>query len=218
MVRFRSIRMVVLVVMFFLLPSSVFPGETAWAQESIIGIWSASVRTKGGLGNQLTFHERNDVSYTFGALVDFNYSINKSQLSMKGANPESEKNSESIKQQFSINGSTLTIQDEGSEESQIMDWAGIPVETKNKHPIVGNWTYWHYTGQMALMRYSSHGLAQLSVPAIVKNGTYSIKEDKIVVKYRDEDPKEYTYKRNGKRLTLHDVENEKIIEFQLFEY
>jgi hypothetical protein len=187
-----------------ILPASVFSAE------NITGIWSATSRTKGGLGSQWTFFENRDVSLTFGALVDFKYEIKDNFMFMHMGEGRI------VKEEFIISGDTLTIKSEDSLEPQVMKWAGIPADIKQ--PLIGNWTYPHYTGQTALMRYTRNGLAQLSVPFIVENGTYSIQGNQVVIMFRNKESRTFFFKRNNKQMSLQDSKTNEITDLELLEY
>jgi hypothetical protein len=183
---------------------------TVCSAENITGIWSATKRTKGGLGSQWIFFENGDISITFGALVDFKYEIKDNFILMHMSE------NKILKEQFIISGDTLTIQNEDSNEPTIMKWAGIPAEIKQ--PLVGDWTYPHHTGQIALMRYTRGGLAQLSVPFIVENGTYSIQDNQVVITIRNKEPRTYSFTHNNKQLSLNDSKTNEYSDLELLEY
>lgn len=181
-----------------------------YSAENITGIWSATQRTKGGLGSQWIFFEGGDISLTFGALVDFRYEIKDKFILMHMTEDKI------VKEEFNISGDTLTIKSEDSQEPQVMKWAGIPADIKQ--PLIGNWTFPHYTGQTALMRYTRGGLAQLSVPFIVENGTYSIQGNQVIITLRKKEPRAYSFTRNNKQLTLNDSKTQEVTELELLEY
>jgi hypothetical protein len=182
----------------------------AYSEENIIGIWSATTRTKGGLGSQWSFFESGDVSLTFGALVDFKYEIKDNFINTHMSEGKIKK------EELIISGNTLTIKSEKSHNPKVMKWAGIPTEVKQ--PLIGNWTYKHYTGQTALMRYTRGGLAQLSVPFIVENGTYSMQDNQAVITLRNKEPRVYSLTRKNKILSLKDSKTNEVIELELLEY
>ena len=182
----------------------------AYSQDEIIGIWSASNRTKGGLGSQWTFFRNGNVSLTFGALVDFKYEIQNNYILMHMSKDKI------VKEEFTISGDTLTIKSEEYKEPKVMKRAGIPADTKQ--PLIGNWTYPHYTGQTAFMRYTSHGLAQLSVPFIVESGTYSSEGNRIVIRLHNKEPRTYLFTRNNMKLSLKDSKTKEISDLELLEY
>lgn len=188
---------------------NIFP-NSAYSAGNITGIWSATSRTKGGLGSQWTFFESGDVSLTFGALVDFKYEINGNFILMHMDEGKI------TKEEFLISGNKLTIKNEKSQEPMVMEWAGIPADIKQ--PLIGNWTYPHHTGQTALMRYTRGGLAQLSVPFIVENGTYSIQGNQFVITLRNKEPRAYSFTRNNKQLSLKDSKTNEVTELELLEY
>jgi len=178
--------------------------------ENISGIWSATNRTKGGLGSQWTFFENGDISLTFGALVDFKYEIKNNFILTHMTEGKI------LKEEFNITGDILTIKSEDSQKSKVMKWAGIPADIKQ--PLIGNWTYPHQTGQTALMRYTRGGLAQLSVPFIVENGKYSIQDNQVIVNFRNKEPIVYSFTRNNNQLSLKDSKTNEVTELELLKY
>src|SRR5258705_11785924 len=80
----------------------------AVADDDLVGIWSSSSRTKGGLGPQWIFKKDGNLSHTFGALVDFKYEVNGSQIKMTLLAPDRSATSEVSTQEFSIDGDMLT--------------------------------------------------------------------------------------------------------------
>ncbi len=163
------------------------------------------------------FTKEGDVSFTFGALVDFGYIINQDKINIQTEESDSTQSDKDIFQQFSIEEETLTINSRDANEApQIMKRAGI--QKANTHPIVGNWTFKHYTGQTALMKFTSKGIMQLSVPLSIEEGSYSLQDNKLVIQFENREQIEMDYKRKGKILILNEGEGKKILEFQLFEY
>jgi len=60
-----------------------------------------------------------------------------------------------------------------------MKRVGLPRAGVN--PIVGIWTYKHYTGGMATMEYTSAGLPQLSVPFDTEKFRYTLNQGEITL-------------------------------------
>lgn len=187
----------------------------AVADDDFVGIWSSSTRTKGGLGPQWIFSKDGNVTHTFGALVDFKYEINGSQIRMTLLAPDRSATKEVSTQEFSIDGDTLTENPRTPDRKQIMKRTGKP--HKNAHPIVGEWTYRHYTGGPALMRYSSAGIVQLSVPFQTLTGTYRTNQGTLSINLHDQQPTRYKLKRERDFLILTDGEGREG-KFFRFEY
>lgn len=187
----------------------------AIAGDDIAGMWSSSSRTKGGLGPQWVFTKDGNVAYTFGALVDFKYEVNGGQIKMLLLTPDGSVTKETVTQEFSINGDTLTENPQTPDRKQIMKRIGKPY--KDAHPIVGEWTYKHYTGGPALMRYSRSGIAQLRVPFQTLTGTYRTNRGTLTITPNDQRPVSYKFKRERDSLVLTDEEG-KESKFLRFEY
>lgn len=185
------------------------------AGDDIAGMWSSSSRTKGGLGPQWVFTKDGNVTNTFGALVDFKYQVNGSQIRMLLLVPDGSVTKEAVTQEFSINGDTLTENPQSPDRKQIMKRIGKPY--KDAHPIVGEWTYKHYTGGPAVMRYSRTGIVQLSVPFQMLTGTYRTNQGTLTITPNDQKPVSYKFKREKDSLILTDEEG-KESKFLRFEY
>jgi hypothetical protein len=187
----------------------------AIARDDVVGMWSSSSRTKGGLGPQWAFTKNGNVTSTFGALVDFEYEVDGSQIKMVLLAPDGSSTEETVTQEFSINGDTLTENPQTPDRKQIMKRVGKPY--KDAHPIVGEWTYKHYTGGPALMRYSRTGIAQLSVPFQTLTGTYRTNQGTLAITPNGQKPASYKFKREKDSLVLADEEG-KESKFLRFEY
>jgi hypothetical protein len=73
---------------------------------------------------------------------------------------------------------------------------------KGAHPIIGDWTYTHYTGGPALMRYSRAGIAQLSVPFQTHTGTYKINQGTLAIALHDQKQVNSNYRRENDYLVF----------------
>jgi hypothetical protein len=166
-------------------------GGQTFAADDLPGIRSAQVRTRGGLGAQMTF-TATEVTSTFGALVDIKYEIDGKE--------------------FTIDGDKMTVTRPGM-QSQIMTRVGAPY--RNAHPVIGNWSFTHYTGQPALQRFSRNGTTQLSVPFQTTRGSYRIENDTL--QFDGTPPLVLKIKREGNVLTTTDS-NGKETRFVKFEY
>ena len=199
----------------FLTGLTLLASSPALANDDVTGMWSSSTRTKGGLGPQWSFTEDGKATYTFGALVDFKYETNGGQLKMMLLAPDGSDTKEIVTQEFSINGDTLTENPKIPDRKQVMSRTGKPY--KGAHPIIGEWTYKHYTGGPALMRYSRSGIAQLSVPFHTLTGTYRTNQGALTISPTGQKTVSYKFKREKDSLTLTDEEG-KESKFIRFEY
>lgn len=186
--------------LFFLTFLVLFGVSAAVADDGVVGMWSSSSRTKGSLGPQWVFAKDGSVSHTFGAIADFRYEINGNQVRTTILSTERALSTGGTTQEFSIDGDTLIENPQAPDQKIVMTRTGKPYE--GAHPIVGEWRYTHYTGVPALMRYSRHGVAQLSVPAKTLTGTYRMNQDTLTVMLKDQPPVEYKFRREKGLLIL----------------
>lgn len=149
--------------------------------DDIVGMWSSVSREPGGLGAQWTFSQNGDVIHTFGVLTDFKYEVNGTQLKLAQLHPDQSPMEAASIQDFSIEGDTLTISPR-SPDQKIMKRVGK--RFRGAHPIVGEWTYIHQTGNTALMKYSRAGIALLNVPFRTLTGLYDINQSTLSVTFQ----------------------------------
>jgi hypothetical protein len=105
---------------------------------------------------------------SFGALVDFDYRIEGKILKMNLRGDKEKVDSTP----FEIAGEKLILNPADPDKRQEMTRSAITAA--NANPIVGIWSFKHYTGGMATMQYTTQGLVQLSVPFYSENGTYKV--------------------------------------------
>lgn len=200
------------VILIFLASLSACP---AIADDGFVGIWSSSSRTKGGLGPQWIFSKDGRATHTFGALVDFKYEINGSQIKQVLLGPDRAETKEVSVTEFLIDGDTLTMNPRTPDRKQVMKRVGKP--NKDAHSIVGEWTYKHYTGGPAQMRYSRSGVAQLTVPFQTLTGTYRATQATLSITLHDQQPMNFKFRRESDFLVLTDG-NMKESKYQRFDY
>jgi hypothetical protein len=182
-------------------------GVPAHAQADVVGIWSAQVRTKGGLGAQMTFTADGKVTSTFGALVDFNYEIDGSKLKLSQLNPK-EPAPPPFSQEFSVEGNKLSINQPGK-DPDVMSRVGMPIP--GVHPIVGDWRYVASNSMHGLVRYSRAGVMQYSLPFQTHSGTYRAQGHELHIAFENQPPLALTSKREGDVLTTTDPKGKQIV-------
>jgi hypothetical protein len=148
------------------------------AQNDIVGKWAANGRTRGGLGGMWIFELNGSASLSFGALVDFRYSV-KDHILKTVVNDPYAKKIEEDSAPYQIIGDTLITNPTDTMRRQEMKRIGSA--RVGLDPIVGIWTYKHYTGGMATMEFTSTGLAQLSVPFETQKGRYTFKQQELII-------------------------------------
>lgn len=159
--------------------------STASTAEEIIGMWSATARSKGGLGSQWVLAQDGKATLVFGALVSFRYELTGNRIKMtllESGRPTAEVSEE----EFVIANDVLTVNPRHMDRKQIMKRVGKPIP--GVHPIVGEWTYIHYTGGPAYMRYSRSGLVELSVPMKSINGKYEVQGESLSISLEGQAP------------------------------
>ena len=185
------------------------------ADDGVAGIWSSASRTKGGLGSQWIFLKDGNVTYTFGALVDFKYEVIGNRIKTTFLASDQSVTNEVSVEEFSIDGDTLTTNPHSPDRKQVMKRSGG--SNTGVPSIVGDWTYTHYTGGPALMRYSRSGIVQLSVPFQTLTGTYRENQGILSVTLRDQKPMNIKFRREKDFLILTDNEA-KENKYLVFEY
>jgi hypothetical protein len=190
-------------------------GSAASAADELTGVWSAQVRTKGGLGAQLMFTANGEATVTFGALVDLAYTIEGNRITMTGTQ-DSAARGEPMVEDFTIDGDSMRQRSVGSPENEkVFHRKGTPHADA---PIIGDWTYPHPTGPTALVRYSREGIMQLSVPFQTGKGTYRLNGNVLELDVPGRPLAVFDIKREGRTLTLRERATGRTIGYRKFEY
>ena len=160
--------------------------DASGAADTLTGMWSATARTRGGLAAQWVFAPNGVATRTFGALVDYRYGIQGARLSLTELDGNHAPTSKVTTQDFTLLGDTLTMNPTKPEGRQLMKRVGQPFP--GTHPIVGEWSFKHYSGGMAYMRFGRTGIVQLSVPFETATGTWATEGAKLTTQLKDRKP------------------------------
>ena len=147
-----------------LLALNIVRAQVAPASRStpLIGSWEAVTRSAGGLGSTISFAPDNSMSFTLGAMVDMKYKRARDSLYI--IDPANGVNAFRV----SIMRDTLVMINQGKEQRETR--VGAPL--KGADPVIGRWTYLHYTGVPAFEEYTPGGDFRLRVPIRTLEGTY----------------------------------------------
>jgi hypothetical protein len=138
---------------------------------TLVGTWEAVTRSVGGLGSTISFAADNTMSYTLGAMVDMKYKRARDSLYI--IDPQNGVNAF----QFSIIRDTLVMINEGREQRETR----VSAPVSGADPVVGRWTYLHYTGVPAFEEYTAGGDFRLRVPIRTMQGTYAALGDSAML-------------------------------------
>jgi hypothetical protein len=128
----------------------------------LLGAWEAISRSSGGLGATISFGAENSMSFTMGAMVDMKYRRSGDSLfvtSSDGALPPAS---------IAFVNDTLVVTRGSREQRETR--LGV---SEGADPLVGRWTYKHYTGVPAYEEYTADGTYHLRVPIRTLTGTYT---------------------------------------------
>ena len=137
----------------------------------LVGTWEAVNRSAGGLGSTISFAPDNTMSFTMGTMVDMKYKRARDSLYI--IDPQNGVNAFRI----AILRDTLVMTNEGKEQRETR--VGAPV--KGADPVIGRWTYLHYTGVPAFEEYTPGGDFRLRVPIRTLDGTYATMGDSAMM-------------------------------------
>lgn len=137
---------------------------------ALLGTWEAMSRSTGGLGSTIAFGADNSLSFTMGAMVDMNYRRNDDSLFVTGPDGDL------APARISIVHDTLVVTRNGREQRETR--VGIAV---NGNPLVGHWTYLHYSGVPAYEEFTQSGFYHLRVPIRTLQGSYTAFGDAAVL-------------------------------------
>jgi len=170
-----------------------------WVSESqIVGKWASDARSKGGLGARYNFTKDGVVMISFGALVDFDYQIEGQTLKTKLRSKYTKEPEQPDFEQYAIEGDKLIINPSDPNKRKEMTRTTIP--DVKAHPIVGLWSFKHYTGGTATMQYTSGGLAQLSVPFVSLQGRYKLQGQELHIEFEGKPSVKRKIRLEGNRL------------------
>lgn len=156
-----------------LLALSIAASQSAPATRAtpLLGTWEAVARLTGDLGSTISFAADNTMSYTLGAMVDMKYKRARDSLYI--IDPQNGVNAFRI----SIIRDTLVMVNGGQEQRETR--IGAPVTGAD--PVIGQWTYTHYTGVPAFEEYTPNGDFRLRVPIRTLEGTYATLGDSAML-------------------------------------
>lgn len=129
---------------------------------ALLGSWEAISRSEGGLGSTIAFAPDNTLTFTMGAMVDMSYRRSGDSLFVTSPNGDL------APAKVAIIHDTLVVTRNGHEQRESR--VGVAV---GDNPLVGNWTYLHYTGVPAYEEYTPAGAYHLRVPIRTLQGNYT---------------------------------------------
>jgi len=129
---------------------------------ALLGSWEAISRSEGGLGSTIAFAPDNTLTFTMGAMVDMSY--RRSGDSLFVTSPDGDLAPAKI----AFVHDTLVVTRNGREQRESRIGAAV-----TDNPLVGNWTYLHYTGVPAYEEYTATGAYHLRVPIRTLQGNYT---------------------------------------------
>jgi hypothetical protein len=148
---------------------------------SLVGRWEPAEQFDSGFAGVLDLHDDGTVASGMVVQVSFTYSVEGSTLDFsspaKGSSWIDMGRSENGRVQISIEG-----------EEMLFD--GVPARrrvgraTPGVHPIVGVWTYEHYTNSTAYERFSADGRVDLRIPMPGRSmGRYTVSDSTLTLQY-----------------------------------
>jgi hypothetical protein len=120
------------------------------------------------------------VTSIFGALVDFKYQADGHAIKLTFTDSASGK-SEQSSEPYEILGDKLVANP--TDATNRVEMTRVGTAKPGVPPIIGLWTFKHYTGEMATMQYTSGGLAQLNVPMKTSKGRYKLQAQGLTMEF-----------------------------------
>jgi len=140
-------------------------------RSALIGTWEAITRSAGGLGATISFSADNTLRYTLGAMVDMRY--RRAQDSLYILDPQGPVNPF----QVSFVRDTMVMTNEGKQQRETRVTPAVP----GADPVIGKWTYTHYTGVPAFEEYTATGDFRLRVPIRTLEGNWTAVGDSAML-------------------------------------
>ena len=159
----RPIRGVIQIACVLATSSALAQAPVASQPSPLLGTWEAITRSAGGLGATIAFGADNTLHYTLGAMVDMKY--RRARDSLYIVDPEGPVNPF----QVAFVGDTMVMTNDGKAQRETRVSPALPVAD----PVVGKWTYQHYTGVPAFEEYTAAGDFRLRVPIRTLEGNWT---------------------------------------------
>ena len=140
-------------------------------RSALIGTWEAITRSAGGLGATIAFGADNTLRYTLGAMVDMKY--RRAQDSLYILDPQGPVNPF----QVTFVRDTMVMTNEGKQQRETRVTPAVP----GADPVIGKWTYTHYTGVPAFEEYTAAGDFRLRVPIRTLEGNWTAVGDSAML-------------------------------------
>jgi hypothetical protein len=138
---------------------------------ALVGTWEAINRSAGGLGATIAFAPDNTLRYTLGAMVDMKY--RRSRDSLYIVDPQGPVNPF----QLSFARDTMVMTNQGKQQRETRVTPAVP----GADPVIGKWTYQHYTGVPAFEEYTPAGDFRLRVPIRTLEGNWTAVGDSAML-------------------------------------
>lgn len=129
---------------------------------ALLGSWEAISRSEGGLGSTIAFAPDNSLTFTMGAMVDMSYRRSGDSLLVTSSDGDL------APAKIAFVHDTLVVTRNGREQRETRIGSAVA-----GNPLVGNWTYLHYTGVPAYEEYTATGTYHLRVPIRTLQGNYT---------------------------------------------
>jgi hypothetical protein len=165
--------------------------------KDLVGFWETRKTSMGGIGGALDLRADGSASSLITVLVGFTYELEGDRLRLRWENDPPEKVPNAIPVRFEENA-FIQIATDGTEMRRTR--VGSP--TPGASPIVGVWSYAHYTGSQAFERYGADGTMRLRLPMRGTRGCYSINKDRLVLELERQKEKRHRFVVEGDELRL----------------
>lgn len=182
-------------------PRPVAPGNATNARSAtppvdmLIGRWTADARTKGGVAASLEFLPDGTMTSMFGALVDFTYEAHGALLRTRFQEEDV------TEQTLRINGDVAQLGPGAAGAAEtLMTRMGLVVDPLR--PLVGRWSFRHYTGQEATWEYTRSGRAVLSVPFETTAAQFTATPSVLSIVWPNQTTESVGYETDGVHLAL----------------
>jgi hypothetical protein len=138
---------------------------------ALIGTWEAITRSAGGLGATISFGPDNALRYSLGAMVDMKYRRTRDSLYI--VDPQGPINPFRV----SFARDTMIMINAGNQQRETRVTPAVP----GIDPVIGKWTYTHYTGVPAFEEYTAAGDFHLRVPIRTLEGNWTAVGDSAML-------------------------------------
>lgn len=171
------------------------PPAASPAGQTPVGFWESTETSAGGIGAALELRADGTLRHGAVVLVETGYRLEPGRpVSLVLVDESGAEKAIPI----TLDGDTMTMT---GPDGSTLEKTRTRTPSDASSPILGDWSYPHYTGPTAYERYTEDGTMLFRLPIKVETGTYRIDGDRLRVSVAREKAK-WTWRLEGEELVV----------------